>query len=243
MLPPRRLSEEELRLFSDRIAVNLVNRPLDLPVSEHRERVAALLRRMGEATLYEMLEIDPSSPVPRVHEGYEQVARLVHPENAKRLDLMGREGVLEVLFERITEAYLTLSDPDQRKRYDREQPVWRTVEKPLVSRVDEAQRLYEKARVLASSEQFHAAIELLREAVRTTPKADYLALLGLLQAKNPLWLRYAEEHLRQAIDKGAKDPSLPSALAEVRRRIETGDTADAAGASKAGGDSHEVEIL
>jgi curved DNA-binding protein CbpA len=241
MLPLRRLSEEELRLFADRIAVNLVNRPLDLPVPEHRERVATLLRRMGEATLYELLEIDPTAPVLKVHEGYERVARLVHLDNAKRLDLMGREGVLEVLFERITEAYLTLSDPDQRKRYDREQPIWRTAEKPVVSRVDEAQRLYERARALAATEQFHAAIELLREAVRTTPKADYLALLGLLQTKNPKWLRYAEEHLRQAIEKGAKDPSLPSALAEVRRRLETGETAGASNA--AGGDSHEVEIL
>jgi curved DNA-binding protein CbpA len=240
MLPLRRLSEEELRLFADRIAVNLVNRPLDMPIAAQREKVAVLLRRMGEATLYELLEIDPVSPVLKVHEGYERVARLVHPDNAKRLDLMGREGVLQVLFERITEAYLTLSDPDQRKRYDREQPIWRTAEKPAVSRVDEAQRLYERARALASAEQFHAAIELLREAVRTTPKADYLALLGLLQAKNPHWLRYAEEHLRRAIELGAKDSSLPSALAEVRRRIDSGESASP---SNTASDSHEVEIL
>jgi curved DNA-binding protein CbpA len=240
MLPLRRLSEEELRLFADRIAVNLVNRPLDMPIAAQREKVAVLLRRMGEATLYELLEIDPVSPVLKVHEGYERVARLVHPDNAKRLDLMGREGVLQVLFERITEAYLTLSDPDQRKRYDREQPIWRTAEKPVVSRVDEAQRLYERARALAAAEQFHAAIELLREAVRTTPKADYLALLGLLQTKNPHWLRYAEEHLRRAIELGAKDSSLPGALAEVRRRIDSGESASP---SNTASDSHEVEIL
>ena len=210
-------------------------------MAAHREWVASLLRRMGEATLYDLLEIDPASPLLKVHDGYERVARLVHPENAKRLDLMGREGVLEVLFERVTAAYLTLSDPDGRKLYDREQPVRRQPEAPAVSRADEAQRLYDKARALAAAEQFHAAIELLREAVRTTPKADYLALLGLLQTKNPHWLRYAEEHLRRAIAQGSKDPSLPGALAEVRRRIETGETVTAA--ETAGGDAGEVQIL
>ena len=237
MFPLRRLSEEELRLFSDRIAATLADRPLDLPVKEHRERVASLLRRMGEATLYDLLEIDPTSPLLMVHEGYERVARMVHSENAKRLELMGREGVLEVLFERVTGAYLTLSDPDGRKRYDREQPS-RLRDAPPVSRADEAQRLYDKARVLAAAEELHAAIELLREAVRTTPKADYLALLGLLQTKNPHWLRHAEEHLRRAIAQGSQDPSLPGALAEVRRRIETGEAA-----STPDSDSHEVEIL
>jgi tetratricopeptide (TPR) repeat protein len=109
-----------------------------------------------------------------------------------------------------------------------------------VSRNEEAQRLYDRARSLAAAEQYHAAIELLREAVRTTPKADYLALLGLFEARNPRWLHHAEEHLRKAIAQGSKDSSLPAALAEVRRRIESGDTA---GSSASGGDSQEVEFL
>jgi len=235
----RRLSEEELRLFLDRIGASLQDRPLEIDAAAHRERLAALLRRMGEASLYELLDVDVASPVLRIHEGFERMARLVHPDNAQRLDLMGREGVLEVLFERVTEAYLTLSDPDRRKLYDREQPSWQS-EAPPMPRPEEAQRLYERARSYAAAEQFHAAIELLREAVRTTPKADYLALLGLLETRNPLWLHHAEEHLRRAIGQGAKDPSLPAALAEVRRRIETGDTAES---DKTASDSHEVEII
>ena len=238
VLPIRRLSGEELSLFSDRIAATLVTRPLDMTVATHREQVASLLRRMGEATLYELLGIEPTSPVIKVHEGYERSARLVHPDNATRLDLMGREGVLQVLFERVTEAYLTLSDPDRRKSYDREQPIWRTPEAPPVPRADEARRLFEKARILAAGDQLHSAIELLREAVRTTPKADYLALLGLLETKNPRWLHHAEEHLRRAIEQGSGDSALPGALAEVRRRIETGESPEASGK-----DSQDVEII
>jgi len=78
--------------------------------------------------------------------------------------------------------------------------------------------------------------------VRTTPKPDYLSLLGLLEAKNPRWLHHAEEHLRRAIALGAKDTVLPTALAEVRRRIEAGETA-ATGVRGAESDSQDVEIL
>lgn len=232
MPPVRRVSEEELRLFSDRIVRSLAERPAELAVAAHREEVASLVRRVGEASFYEMLGVDPAAPVLKVHEAYERVARQVHPSNAERLDLTGREGVLNLLFERVTEAYLTLSYTDRRKVYDRESPA---APPPVaVPRADEAHRLFEKARVLAAAEQLHAAVELLREAVRTTPKADYLALLGLLQTRNRLWLRHAEENLRQAIAKGARDPALPAALAEVRKRIESGAMTD---------DSQEVETL
>src|SRR6185312_5749901 len=42
------------------------------------------------------------------------------PANAGRLGLAGREGVLEMLFERLTLAYLTLIQTDRRKVYDRD---------------------------------------------------------------------------------------------------------------------------
>jgi curved DNA-binding protein CbpA len=224
MLPFRSLSEEELRLFTDRIACSLVEKPLDLPEAEHREEIASLVRRVGTASYYEILGLDSMAPILAIHEAYERLARIVHPEHAERVGLAGREGVLEMLFEQVTEAYLTLSHSGNRKQYDRERPDRDGDRPPPVSRDQEAQRLYEEARILAADEKFHAAVELLREAVRTTPKPDYLALLGLLQTKNPFWLRSAEEHLRRAIALGAKDPALPAALEEVQRRIESGDT-------------------
>lgn len=222
--PPSRrfLSEEEYRLFFERIARSLAERPFRMDAAEHRERVAALLREVGEASFYELLGIDPSASAREVHESYERAARMVHPNNARRLDLVGREGVLEVLFERITEAYLTLSYMDRRKRYDRERPGgwWKAAPVKPVSREEEAQRLYEKARAFASAEQYHAAVELLQEAVRAAPKAEHWALLGQLQARNPHWLQSAEESLRRAIDMGSDDPVLPATLAMVRQEIE-----------------------
>lgn len=252
------LSDEELQLFSANVARRLSERPLDLDPASHRERVAGLLRQAGEASFYQLLGIVPTAATQEVHEAYEQVARLVHPLNALRLGLVGREGVLEMLFERITHAYLTLFQPDRRKMYDRglSPNAWSAAWAPAPGRRKEegremAKRYYERASVLAEAEEFHFAIELLQQAVRADSKPEYFALLGRLQAKNPRWLRAASESLRRAMELGAKDPELPAALQEIQERLESGEalqqeatSTSASQAARAGKrDVPEVEFL
>ncbi|HVS00960.1 MAG TPA: DnaJ domain-containing protein [Thermoanaerobaculia bacterium] len=226
---PQRVTPEELRLFTDRIARSLRERPLDVPPTPHKERVADFLRRAGEASHYELLGIELVASAREVHDGFERVARLLHPDNASRIGLPGREGVLEVLFERAVQAYLTLSHPDSRKAYDRElSPKTRAA---LISAIspsedaarDLARRNYEKASALAMSEEYHFAIELMQQAVRSDPRGEYYALLGRLQAKNPQWLGEAASSLKRAMELGARDSDLPAALKEVKLRIESGD--------------------
>lgn len=238
-----RLAEEELRLFSDRITRSLAERPQATPVRAHCEQIASLVREMGEASHYQFLGIEPTASALEIHEAYERTARLVHPDNATRLGYVGREGALEVLFERATDAYLTLSAIDRRKRYDRElgPRLWAEVRRaPAVSRAEEARRLYERARALAAAEQVHPAVELLREAVRTTPKPESLALLGTLEAKNPHWLGSAEQHLEQALRLGGRTAGVAEALEKVREKR----ARLAAGQSlEADEDSQEVHVV
>jgi len=217
----RELTDEEYRLFSERIARALAERPLTIPPREHRERVAELLRQLGDATFYHLLGIDPASGAREVHEAYDEVARLVHPSHAGRVGLEGREEVLKVLFERATLGYLTLAETDRRKEYDREvgPARWTALRTSTASREEEARRCLARARTLAESEDFHSAIELLRQSVRLAPSADAYGLLGLLQAKNPQWLEDALESLERAVELGATEPGLPEALKEVRERL------------------------
>ena len=114
-----RPTEDELRAFSERIGRRLADRPLNLDPNSQRERIAGLLRQPGESSFYQILDLPPTATAQEIHEAYEQLAALVHVSNAPRLGLNGREAVLEVLFERLTEAYLNLSHPDRRKAYDR----------------------------------------------------------------------------------------------------------------------------
>jgi tetratricopeptide (TPR) repeat protein len=223
-MSPRELTDEEYRLFSERVARGLAERPLTVAPREHRERVAELLKQLGEGTFYHLLGIDPATGAREVHEAYDEVARLVHPSHALRVGLEGREGVLKLLFERATLGYLTLSEIDRRKQYDREvgPARWTALRTSTASREEEARRCLVRARALAEAEDFHTAIELLRQSVRMAPGAEAYGLLGLLLAKNPQWLEEALESLERAVDLGATEPGLPEALKEVREKLGQG---------------------
>jgi len=217
-------SAEELRLFEERIARNLRERPLAVEPAAHRAEVGSLVGRVGEASFYELLAVGPGASAQEIHDAYERLARLVHPSHAAGLGLAGKEGVLKLLFERATEGYLTLSHPERRKHYDREMGVrlW-SGEATAAARNEEGQqvarRYYAKAKILAASEEYHLGIELLRQAVRMDPRPEYYALLGQLFAKNPLWLRHAAESLDRAIELGAADPAIAAARESVREQM------------------------
>ncbi|MFL6201579.1 MAG: hypothetical protein ACJ76J_20595 [Thermoanaerobaculia bacterium] len=221
MASHRELTDEEYRLFSERIARGLAERPLTVPPREHRERVAELLKQLGDGTFYHLLGIDPATGTREVHEAYDEVARLVHPSQARRVGLEGREGVLKLLFERATLGYLTLVEIDRRKAYDREvgPARWTAMRASVASREEEARRCLTRARALAESEDFHSAIELLRQSVRLAPSDEAYGLLGLLLAKNPQWLDEALEALERALEMGSNEPGLPEALKEVREKL------------------------
>jgi curved DNA-binding protein CbpA len=217
----RELTDDEFRLFSERIARGLAERPLTVPPREHKERVAELLKQLGEGTFYHLLGIDPTSGAREVHEAYDEVARLVHPSQARRVGLEKREGVLKLLFERVTLGYLTLSEIDRRKKYDREvgPARWTALRTSAASREEEARRCLVRARSLAESEDHFSAIELLRQSVRLAPSGDAYALLGLLLEKNPQWLDEALDALERAVGMGSSEPGLEEALRELREKM------------------------
>lgn len=223
MEPVDAFSEEELQLFSERIGRGLAARPLGVEPASHREALADLMRRLGEASHYELLGLAPGATLQEVHDAYERLARLVHPAHAVRLGLPGRQGLLRFLFESATRAYLVLSNPERRKEYDRglaERP-WRPATWGA-ERAEEARQLarryYLRAEVLAAQEEYYLAIGLLRQAAAADPRPEYFALLGQLLSRNPHWLAAAEESLARALELGDRTPGIAEALAEVRAR-------------------------
>lgn len=232
-MPTRVLSEEELGLFAERVRRELESRPFDLDLGEHQKLVAELLRNVGDATYYQLLGLHPGSAVAEVHDAYSRLARSVHPLHAQRLGLPGREGILQLLFEKATLAFLTLIHPDRRKEYDRSlgERLWSA---ELGSgRPDEARqvgrRYYIQAQTLAAQEEWHLAIELLQQAVRLEAKPEYLFLLGQCQSRNPHWLRHAEATLQRAIAAGTQDPGVATLLEQVQAdlRVQRGEASPA----------------
>lgn len=242
----QRPTEEQLRLFSDTIGRRLAERPLTLDPETHRERVAGLLRLAGEATLYQILDLPPTATAQEIHEAYDQTARLVHSSNAPQLGLEGREGVLEMLFERITQAYLTLFQPERRRAYDRELAPDAWSGPDAGRRREVARQYYERARELAAADEFHQALELVQQAVRADGRPEYHALLGKLQAKNtdPRRLRSAAENLRKAIELGSHDAELRPALDQILHRLESGGGPEPpARGSRPGQEVPEVQVM
>lgn len=251
----QRPSQEELYLFADRVGRRLTEAGVGLEPAEHRVRVADLLRILGGATCYQLLGLSPAASLVEIHEAYDRASRMVHPHNAVALGLAGREGVLEVLFEGVTHAYLTLSNLERRKSYDRElgHQLWAEAV-AAQDRQDEvrrvARRYYDRALDRADAQDYFVAIELLGQAVRLDSRAEYHALLGRLQAKNPRWLRNAAENLRRAMELEAADPDLPAALAQVNERLRAGEAladpatlaAQSPARKRSGGEFPEIEI-
>ncbi len=172
--------------------------------------------------LYELLGLGPEASEEEVHRAYQDLARMVHPVHVSALDLEGREAGVQLLFERATEAYLTLSDPDRRARYNRQMEIAPKPEQR--DREREARELdreyFARARSLLMTGDVHSALQLLQEAARQDPKAEYFALLGQAQARNPNWLHRAVDSYRHALRLEPKDCDLHLALAGLLERLE-----------------------
>lgn len=213
---------EVIRRLSYRVEQSLEAHPLLIGTEAHRNRLRDLLATAGAMTHYELLGVEDGATAEQVHEAYDRLARLVHPSHAEALGLSGREPALWLLFERATDAYLTLSDPNLRRRYDVKVGMRDPGPSPEVRR-REAERLAEsyhrRALTLLEAEDYHFAVELLKQAVLADPRAEYYVRLGDAQSKNPNWLGQAAGSYRKALDLGYPDPAIWTSLGRVHEEM------------------------
>jgi curved DNA-binding protein CbpA len=204
--------------FRERIAEDLLERPLAMAPEDHRGELAERLKEVGGADAYDVLGVPANVTVEQVTVAYIALARRVHPDHASPLGFP--EAVLRLLFEHATRAYLVLSDPDRRRDYDREHGR-RTVVAPVSAaelhetRRQAAQKRFERARVAMRSEQFHDVVELLRDAVCWDPRAELHALLGEAQSRNPHWRDEAVESFTEAVRLAPREVGYRLRLAQL----------------------------
>lgn len=222
------LSPRLLEQFTARIAEDLESEPLALDAEAHRTRLGQLLSGLGQMNYYQLLGIDPRADGEQIFTAYSALARIVHPSHASRLGLDGKEVAVSVMFEKATEAYLTLSDPRRRASYNTVAGVHVRVAVDQDQRDEEkrsiAEQNYRRAASCLSQMDFSLAVDLLKEAARMDPRPEYFARLGLAQSKNPNWHRHAVESYRQAVELDPDDAGTRAAygtlLEEMDRRDE-----------------------
>ena len=217
--PDPRVPPDVLRRFADRVGSDLSSRPLALDAESHRSRVADVLAHAAGRNAYQLLGVPFDAGDAAIHEAYVRLGRLVHPDHAPRLRLEAGEAALRRLFERATAAYLTLSQRERRRRYDERMAIAHDLRPSAPQRQEEARRMaasyYERAAALVEAEDFHFAVELLKQAVHTHPRPEYYVLLGRVQSRNPRWLRHAADSYRKAMDLGADDSRTSVALGRI----------------------------
>lgn len=206
------LSPKVLEQFYDRIAETLRSDPLDLAPEAHRAKIADLLSRLGTMDFYQLLNIDPRASEDDIFAAYSALARVVHPSHAGHLGLEGKEVASRVIFEKATEAYLTLSDPRRRASYNTVAGVHVQVAVDREQREEEKKSIaaqnFRRAASCLSQMDFSLAVDLLKEATRMDPQPEYFARLGLAQSKNPNWHRHALESYRRAVELAPRDAGI-----------------------------------
>jgi tetratricopeptide (TPR) repeat protein len=226
-----------LARFEERIGEDVLEQTLALSNDDLRRFAGDLVPRVGGASLYELLGVSPGASGDEIYVAYVTLARRVHPALSERLGLP--EGILRLLFENLTHAYLNLEDPARRKAYDRAHPPPPVVpehsdEELATARREMARKAFRRAQSLMRLEEFHYVVELMRDAVQWDPRPEAYALLGEALGKNPKWRDEAIESLQTAIRMAPRDPGhhlrlatlfeemerLPDALAEYKAVLE-----------------------
>jgi tetratricopeptide (TPR) repeat protein len=173
-------------------------------------------------TYYELLGIGTGATSEEIHDAYSDLARVVHPCQAKALGLAGKEGGMLLLLEKATEAYLTLNDRDRSRKYLQDVGSPGDIhggQQTADVRREEVQEMaeenYQRARAMVAREDYHFAVELLQQAVRVDPQAKYYVLLARCQARNPNWMQKAIATYGRAMQLSGQDLQIRLELAQL----------------------------
>ena len=202
-----------------------------------RDDIAAKHASLHTANYYDLLGITVTANDAEIKKAYYAMAKKYHPDRHHSPYLQDVHGLLEELFVKITNAYKKLSQPLERRRYDAtlrtEAPRGETAPStetrkapppPAESSDPTPMDIYAAKQFQLGKRYFEEmsyfdAIQCLKEAVRVSPeKVSYHKLLAAALAKNPHWLKEAEEHLLTVLEFDQFDVEAYLSLGEIYQK-------------------------
>ncbi|MDB4974910.1 MAG: heat shock protein DnaJ domain protein [Myxococcaceae bacterium] len=165
-----------------------------------------LYARIDALHHYDLLQVPRTATPQELETSYYALVKKFHPDRLP-LSLAPLLRAAQVLFERLTEAHETLSNPQLRADYDKAvaggggtREADRTMRNVLESALE-----FQKAEVLVRRREYTQAMQLLRSAIAKTPdEADYHALYAwILHLTNPSLPAPLDDMLR-SLDRALK---------------------------------------
>jgi tetratricopeptide (TPR) repeat protein len=187
---------------------------------ERRREVLELFQALPAKNHFEVLGVAPGCTDADVKRAYAVLARKYHPDLHRRLGLEDLHDVLEAIFIRIGEAWEVLGDARSRASYEaRFPPGLRRRPTPGDGAAsvpagpppaEEAAEPYvptdetvTQAQLLLAQARYWDVIQMLEQSLPLMPPSKQQRrgriLLARAYAKNPNWLRKAEEALQQVV--------------------------------------------
>ena len=173
-------------------------RKLELDELEARiEELKEIKSQLKTRNYYELLGVSRVANEEEIKKAYFNLARKYHPDrfNAALAD----HSLVNEVFNAITVAYRTLSEPDKRKQYD--QQLMAPSQETPDDLAKKAEIKYRQGRTLYNQGMYEEAIIFLEEAIRLKKaKADYYLLLAMAESKLSAYKKKAEEDFLRAIE-------------------------------------------
>lgn len=178
-----------------------------------RVRIIKFHRRLGESTLFELLEIEPDADKRAVKRSYFRLSKEFHPDRHYGKELGPFGPWLADVFKAVSDAFKVLGDNSKRATYesslrgDEEQPQ---------TRAEHARALFQNACDAELAGETSQALKLFAAAIRMDEQARYLrrAAMCAVTARS---LSVAEEYAKKAAYLCDRDASYLRVLADVYR--------------------------
>jgi tetratricopeptide (TPR) repeat protein len=216
-------------------AAPALSSPLGLTPEQEgrRKEVFGLFETIKVRNHFEMLGIPRASNESQVKEAYFKLAKRFHPDTHHDPSLTDLRDKIEAIFIRLGEAYEVLRDRNRRSAYEADLAA-RTPRTPAAasragaepappapdpqreSRIAEEAVL--RAEKLHAAEKYWDAIQLLEPTLRNlSGKMLHRARVALARsyAKNPKWLKRAEEQLQSVVREDASHMEAHLLLAGI----------------------------
>jgi CheY-like chemotaxis protein/Flp pilus assembly protein TadD len=151
-----------------------------VPQAERIARLRGQLEQHRRQDHYQALGVERSDSPAKIREAFVRAAKSFHPDRFADATPEVRELAGQV-FARLSQAHDVLSDPEQRRAYDRElaNAASRPADRSAIARIMNAEQRFQEAEAQVRRREWTEAQRTLREVLELDPEeGEYHSLLG-----------------------------------------------------------------